>query len=186
MTARLASQTLEFPNVPLPASYRQIVVVREFNAPRKLVFTAWTEPEHMAQWLGCHRSTLVACKVDFRVRGTYKFIIRASDGTEHTHAGVYREISPPDRLVYTENYFGPAYQSDEALVTATFVDRFERTELTLTILHKSAEDRDRHLGSGFESGMAQTLDRFAKHLRTMSPRRGSPTKSQPISALSRM
>lgn len=163
MDARVESRMA----LTLPSA-REIAFTREFDAPRRLVFQAWTEPEHMARWFGCNDSTLIACEVDLRVHGAYRIVMAGPDGAEHTLTGFYCEITRPERLVYTESYIGPAYQSAEVLVTATFVEQAGRTRLTCTILHKSAEDRARHLGTGFEVGMAEMLDRLASHLPTMA------------------
>lgn len=149
-------------------SDREIVISREFDAPRQKVFEAWTNPKHVKQWYGCDVSTLIACEIDLRVNGAYRYVLRMSDGVECTMQGVYLEIVRPDRLVYTERFISQNFQSNEAFVTVTFVERDGMTRLTSTILYGSAEDRDTHLNSGVEKGAAQTLDRLEQHLRTMA------------------
>lgn len=146
----------------------EIVLEREFAAPRRKVFEAWTNPDHVKQWYGCGVTTLIECRIDLRVQGTYRYVLRMPDGAECTMTGVYLEIVRPDRLVYTERFISGDLQSNEAYVTVTFAERDGRTRLTSTILHKSPEDRDRTLNSGVETGAATTLDRLEQHLQTMA------------------
>lgn len=147
-------------------SDREIVLTRVFNAPRHLVFDAWTKPEHMQHWYGCNFATLRLCEIDLRPGGAYRFVMHAN-GADHTMKGVYREIVRPDRLIYTEGYVTEGFASHEALVTVAFVERDGKTTLTSTILHGSREDRDAHLKSGMERGAAETLNRLEEHLQTM-------------------
>jgi uncharacterized protein YndB with AHSA1/START domain len=149
-------------------SDREIVLTRVFNAPRHLVFEAWTNPEHVKQWYGCSIMTLPICEIDLRVGGAYRYVMRAPDGADHTMRGVYREILPPDRLVYTEQYVAPGFTSNEALVTVIFAEHDGMTTLTSTVLHQSREDRDGHLKSGMETGAAAVYDRLAEHLTAMA------------------
>jgi uncharacterized protein YndB with AHSA1/START domain len=148
-------------------SNREIVISREFDAPRRRVFEAWTNPEHVKQWYGCGDSHLVSCEIDLRVGGEYRYVLLGPDGGEHTMTGKYLEIVRPDRLVYTERYVSEQFESDEAFVTVTFAERDGRTKLISTVLHKTAENRDMHLNSGVEAGAALTLDRLESHLQTM-------------------
>ena len=85
-------------------SDREILMTRVFDAPRRLVFEAWTKPEHVRRWYGCAAVTLEVCEIDLRVGGAYRYTLRGPDGVTHTMQGVYREIAPPGRLVYTEQY----------------------------------------------------------------------------------
>jgi uncharacterized protein YndB with AHSA1/START domain len=148
-------------------SDREFALTRVFDAPRRLVFEAWTKPEHMRHWYGCSASTLVACEIDLRVGGAYRFVMRAG-GAEHTMKGVYREIVRPSRLVYTQVFESESFTSSEALMTVTFVEHDGKTTLTGTVLHQSTADRDAHLGSNVESGAIETFDRLEQHLRTMA------------------
>lgn len=149
-------------------SDREIVLVRTFNAPRRLVFAAMTEPKHVRQWYGSEAMTLVVCEIDLRVGGAYRFTMRAPDGVHHTMQGTYREISPPDRIVFTEGYVTEGFSSGEALVTSVFTEAGGRTTLTATVLHTSRENRDGHLSSGMETGAGAAYDRLAAHLATMA------------------
>jgi uncharacterized protein YndB with AHSA1/START domain len=149
-------------------SDREIVLIRAFAAPRRLVFEAWTKPEHVKRWYGCRAFALTVCEIDLRVGGAYRYTMRAPDGVTHTMRGVYREIVPPGRLVYTEQYVTPGFTSNEALVTVIFAEHDGMTTLTSTVLHKSKEDRDGHLNSGVEAGAGETLDRLAELLATLA------------------
>jgi len=146
----------------------EIVISREFNAPRRHVFEAWTNPEHVKQWYGCDVVTLTTCEIDLRVQGTYRYVLRMPDGAECMMTGTYLEIVRPNRLVYTERFVAPGVASGEAFVTVTFTERDGRTRMTSTILHANAGDRDRSLNSGVEKGAGQTLDRLESHLQTMA------------------
>ena len=149
-------------------SDREIVLSRVFNAPRRLVFEAWTNPEHVKQWYGCSIMTLPICEIDLRVGGTYRYVMRDPGGMNHTMQGVYREITPPARLVYTERYVTEGFTSNDALVTVLFAEHDGMTTLTSTILHQSKADRDAHLGTGMEKGAAEVYDRLAAHIEAMA------------------
>jgi uncharacterized protein YndB with AHSA1/START domain len=142
-------------------SDREIVLTRVFNAPRRLLFEAWTNPEHVKQWYGCSIMTLPICEIDLRVGGAYRYVMRDPGGVNHTMQGVYREITPPARLVYTERYVTEGFTSNDALVTVLFAEHDGMTTLTSTILHQSKADRDGHIATGMEAGAAETLDRLA-------------------------
>jgi len=163
MLARTAySMTLLLP------SDREIVLIRVFDAPRRLVFDAWTRPEHVIRWYGCGELALAACEIDLRAGGAYRHTLLAPSGVTHTIKGVYREISPPGRLVYTEQYATQGFTSGEALVTVLLAEHAGMTTLTSTIVHASKADRDRHLAAGFEQGAGETLDRLARHVARMA------------------
>ena len=151
----------------LPSDW-EIVLTRVFDAPRRLVFEAWTNPEHVKQWYGCSIMTLPICEIDLRVGGAYCYVMRAPDGVDHTMQGVYREITPPARLVYTERYVTEGFTSNDALVTVLFAEHDGMTTLTSTILHQSSVDRDAHLGTGMEKGAAEVYDRLAAHIESMA------------------
>ena len=146
-------------------SDRELVITRVFDAPRLLVFEAWTKPEHLMRWYGCSSSRLLACEIDLRPGGAYRFVMRIAGDQEHTMSGVYREIVPPARLVYTELFNDDP--DKEALVTFTLAERGGRTTMTSTIRYRSAEDRDAVLKFGVEKGAAETLERLEEYLRTM-------------------
>jgi uncharacterized protein YndB with AHSA1/START domain len=145
----------------------EIVLTRTFNAPRHLVFKAMTSAEHVRRWYGCDAFKLTVCEIDLRVGGAYQFTMRAPDGVDHTIKGTYREVNPPERIVFTEGYVTTGFTSDEAITTSTFVEYDGQTTLTITILHKSRENRDMHLGSGMENGAGEAYNRLAELLETM-------------------
>ncbi|MGH9629225.1 MAG: SRPBCC family protein, partial [Bryobacteraceae bacterium] len=153
--------------VTLPSD-REIAFTRIFESPRPLLFEAWTKPEHVRQWWGCSGSTLTVCEIDLRPSGAWRFVLRMPDGSEHPFKGVYREIVPPERLVYTECYDQPAIGSPEWLTTITFEELDGKTKLTSSILHNSIEARDGHLQSGMETGMVHQLNSLREHVALMA------------------
>src|SRR5262245_18615666 len=100
----------------------EILISRWFNAPRELLFEAITRPEHVRNWYGCDAMTMVVCEIDLRVGGKWRYVLRMPDGAEHGFHGEYREITPPSRLVSTENYepIGPGH---EVLATVTLEEK---------------------------------------------------------------
>jgi uncharacterized protein YndB with AHSA1/START domain len=146
----------------------EIAMTREFDAPRHLVFDAMTRPEHVRRWFGCDAFTLPICEIDLRVGGAYRFVMRSPDGSESTLQGVYREIVRPERVVFVERILMPGFTSDEYQVTSTFDEISSGTRLTTTILHNSKANRDGHLNSGIEKGVAPAYDRLAELVATMA------------------
>jgi uncharacterized protein YndB with AHSA1/START domain len=146
----------------------EIAMTREFDAPRHLVFDAMTRPEHVRRWFGCEAFTLPICEIDLRVGGAYRFVMRTPDGHESTLQGIYREIVRPERVVFVERILMPGFTSDEYQVTTTFDEIGSSTRLTTTILHASKENRDGHLYSGIEKGVAPAYDRLAEVVATMA------------------
>lgn len=142
-------------------SDREIAMTRVFDAPRDLVFDAYTKPDLLQLWLGPPGWSLAVCEVDLKVGGTYRFVWRGSDGTEMGLRGVYREIAPPERLVSTETFDDPWYPG-EAVSTLVLTKQGGRTSLTNTILYESKEIRDGVLQSSMEHGVAATYDRLAE------------------------
>ena len=142
---------------------RAIVMTRDVNAPRRLVFEAFTKPELLRQWLlGPPGWSMPVCEIDLRVGGTYRNVWRRdSDGTEMGMGGVYREIVPQERIVSTE-VFDKAWYSGEALGTLVLSEQGGITTITQTVLYQSREARDGVLKSGMESGVAASYDRLAK------------------------
>ena len=144
---------------------REILMTRVFDAPRQLVFDVWTNPEHLPHWLlGPEGWTMPVCEVDLRPGGAWHFVWRRSDGTEMEMRGVYREITPPERLVSTESWGG---SWPETVNTLTLVENDGKTTVTLTILYPSKEARAAALQTGMKDGVAMSFDRLAECLRTM-------------------
>ena len=146
-------------------SDREIVVTRVFNAPRRLVFEAWTNPEHLPHWmLGPEGWTMPVCEIELRVGGAWHFVWRRADGTEMGMRGLYQEIMPPERLVTTESWGGDWPETRNTLVLS---EANGLTTMTLTILYPSKEARDRALGTGMKEGMTRSFDRLADCLQKL-------------------
>lgn len=144
-------------------SDREIAVTRVFDAPRRLIFEAWTKPEHLPHWmLGPKGWTMPVCEIDLRPGGAWHFVWRRSDGTEMGMRGVYREIAPPERLVSTESWGG---DWPETINTLILSEEDGKTTMTLTILYPSKEARDAAFKTGMKEGMAESFDRLAEYLR---------------------
>ena len=140
---------------------RTLVLSRVFDAPRVLVYKAWTEPEHLARWWGPRGFTLITYKADVRVGGSYRFGMRSPENTEHWAHGIYREVVPPERLVMTHAWEYPdGKPKHETIMTLTFVEQGEKTKLTLKqTLFESVNARDLHRG-----GWSSTLDMLGEYL----------------------
>ena len=154
-------------------SDREIVMTRVFDAPRKLVFDAWTKPDLLKRWLlGPPGWTMVVCEIDLKVGGAYRYVWRRdSNGTQMGMGGVYREIVVPERIVATEK-FDEAWYPGDAVGTIDLVEQGGRTTLTQTLLYESREARDAVLASPMEQGVAASLDRLAELLAS-TPARGA-------------
>lgn len=149
-------------------SDREIVATRVFHAPRRLVFEAWTKPEHVKRWYGGYRSmTLPVCEIDLRVGGTWRYVLDdPSNGTDLGFSGEYREIVQPERLVSTERYEWIA--NSDHIVTLTLTEQDGKTTLHLHVQYPSVEQRDGDLQSGMEVGMRETLNRLEELLISMA------------------
>jgi uncharacterized protein YndB with AHSA1/START domain len=147
--------------VTTPAD-REIVMTRVFDAPRELVFDAFTKPEIVKRWLlGPDGWSLAACDIELRVGGGFRYVWRNdADGQEFVVSGVYTEITRPARVVHTEQFDDPAYPG-ESVETWTFDERDGLTTLTMTLAYESTEARNRALESGMEQGTAACYDRLA-------------------------
>jgi uncharacterized protein YndB with AHSA1/START domain len=142
----------------------EIVMTREFNAKRKLVFDALTKPELVSRWLlGPPDWTMPICEIDLRAGGAYRYVWRHASGKEMGLSGVYREVKAPARIVCTEKFDQPWYPG-EVLDITTLEEKAGRTTLTLTILCDSKETRDVMLKSGMERGVAMSYDRLEELL----------------------
>ena len=149
-------------------SDREIVFTRAFDAPRALIWEAWTDPKHVANWYGCSVMTLAVCEIDLRVGGAYRFVMRGPDGMDYPMSGVYREIAKPERLVYTERFNDDP--NKESLITFTLEERAGRTTMRSTAVYSSAAAVQAVLKMGMEQGAAQSLDRLEEIVRTMVAR----------------
>jgi uncharacterized protein YndB with AHSA1/START domain len=141
-------------------SDREIAMTRVFDAPRSMVFDAWTKPELLKRWLGARNGwTLAVCEIDLRVGGTYRYVWRKDNGIEMGMRGEYREIVRPERLVCTE-VFDDKWYEGEALDTMVLTERDGKTTLTTTVLYDSKEARDGVLQSPMATGVAESYDRL--------------------------
>jgi uncharacterized protein YndB with AHSA1/START domain len=152
MTAETSSGTA---TVTLPTD-EQILITREFNAPRDLVYRAWTEPDLVRQWWTAKRGEATQIEIDLRVGGRWRYVMTAEGGFEVAFHGEYREIVPNERIVSTEVYEG--FPEGEALNTITFIEEDGRTTLEILVQHTSREHRDAHIESGMEDGMQDAMD----------------------------
>jgi uncharacterized protein YndB with AHSA1/START domain len=141
--------------VTLPTD-TQILITREFDAPKHLVYKAWTTPELIKRWWSGDRGEVTIAEVDLRVGGTWRYVMVANGGFEVAFHGEYREIVPNERIVSTEVYEG--VPTAEAVNTATFTEKDGRTTLTILVQHSSQEHRDAHINSGMEGGMQEAMD----------------------------
>jgi uncharacterized protein YndB with AHSA1/START domain len=144
---------------------RGIVIMRIFDAPRQLVFDAYTNPELVKKWLlGPDGWSMPVCEIDLRVGGKYRYVWKSNtDGREMGMGGVYREVLAPERIVATE-LFDEAWYPGEAVDTMVLVERSGKTTLTQTIIYNSRETRDAVLKSPMQYGMAMSFDRLEHFL----------------------
>jgi len=140
----------------------QILITREFDAPKHLVYKAWTTPELVRRWWHAKRGEVTVAEIDLRVGGKWRYVMVADDGFEVGFHGEYREIVPNERIVSTEIYEGlPEGVSEEegaTVNTATFTEIDGRTTLTLLIQATSKISRDAIIDSGMEAGLQDALD----------------------------
>jgi len=148
-------------------SDREIALTRAFDAPRRVVFDAFTKPELIKRWLlGPDGWTMPVCEVDLRAGGRYRYVWhKASTGHEMGVSGTFREVAPPERIVHTEK-FDEAWYEGEAVITTTFEEKAGKTTVIMTMLHQSREIRDAILKTGMERGVARSYDRLEEILAT--------------------
>jgi uncharacterized protein YndB with AHSA1/START domain len=144
--------------VTLPTD-EQILITREFDAPKHLVFKAFTAPELVKQWWHANRGEMTVAEIDLRPGGRWRYVAVADGGMEVGFHGEYREIVPNERVVSTEAYEGiPDPDANATLNTATFTEADGRTTLTILVEAPSKEVRDAMIESGMEAGMQDALD----------------------------
>src|ERR1700704_606307 len=144
--------------VSLPTD-EQILITREFDAPKHLVYKAWTTPELVKRWWHANRGEVTIAEIDLRVGGMWRYVSVTPDGIEAGFHGEYQEIAPDERLVSTEVYEGiPDAEEHAALNTLTLTELDGRTTLTVLVEHPTRIGRDGHLNAGMESGMQDALD----------------------------
>jgi uncharacterized protein YndB with AHSA1/START domain len=143
--------------VTLPTD-EQILITREFDAPKHLVYKAWTTPELVTRWWSGQRGKMTIAEIDLRVGGMWRYVMIAEGGFEVAFHGEYREIVSNERIVMTDVY--EAMPDGEALVTVTFTENDGRTVLTLLMQLASKEARDAVINSGMEAGVQESWDRL--------------------------
>jgi len=144
--------------VTLPTD-EQILITREFDAPKHLVYKAWTTPELVKRWWNAKRGEVTIAEIDLQVGGTWRYVMVTEDGFEVGFHGEYREIVPNERIVTTEVYEGvPEGDEGAVLNTLTFTEADGRTTLTNLVQAPSREVRDAIIDSGMEAGMQDAMD----------------------------
>jgi uncharacterized protein YndB with AHSA1/START domain len=158
---RVGNQTTSRSAVVTLPNDTQILITRQFAAPKHLVYRTWTEPELIKRWWSGDRGDVTSIDVDLRIGGEWRYVmvVRCGtdfDGTEVAFHGEYREIVPNERIVSTEVYEGAP--DGEAVNTVTFVETDGRTTLSVLVQHSCKEHRDAHVDSGMEGGLQEALD----------------------------
>jgi uncharacterized protein YndB with AHSA1/START domain len=152
-------------NGVVDTSDREIATTRLLDAPRELVWKAWTDPRHVAQWWGPNGFTNTIAEMDVRPGGIWRFIMHGPDGTNYPNRIAFIEVTPPERLVYVH---GDEAEPDQFHVTVTFEKEGSKTKLTMRSLFKTKADRDHVVEKyGAVEGMQQTLGRLTAYLPTM-------------------
>jgi len=141
--------------VTLPSD-QEILIERDFDAPKDLLYTAYTSPELVKRWWAGQRGEVTECEIDLRVGGQWRYVMLAHGQFEVAFHGEYREIVPNERIVSTEVYEGAP--EAPALATTTFTEAGGRTTLAILVRHTSQENRDAHLNSGMGAGTNESLD----------------------------
>jgi uncharacterized protein YndB with AHSA1/START domain len=144
---------------------QDVVISRVFDAPRDLVFKACTGPELISQWWGPKAFTTTVDAMDVRPGGTWRYVQRGAGGEDYGFHGVYHDVTPPERLIYTFEF--EPMPGHVALDTVTLEDLDGRTKVTDRVVYQTVEDRDGTLQSGMEEGMNETMDRFTELVEEM-------------------
>jgi uncharacterized protein YndB with AHSA1/START domain len=147
--------------IDVESAQRELVITRIFDAPRPLVFQAWTEPDRVARWWGPQGFTTLYCDMDVRPGGAFRVCMRSPEGAEHWKQGVYREVVEPERLVFTFAWEdAEGRPGHETVVTVTFAELAGKTKLTLHQgVFETVAASDEH-----QRGWTSTLQRFAEYL----------------------
>lgn len=138
-----------------------VIMTRVFDAPRELVYEAFSNPELLKRWFGPHGWSLETCDVDHRVGGGFRFMLVGPEGHRMGMRGTYLEITPPEKSVHRETFDD---YPGESIVSAVFTEKNGKTTMTATVTYSSKEVRDAVIASGMEHGAAETYDRLAELL----------------------
>jgi uncharacterized protein YndB with AHSA1/START domain len=153
-----------------PIVEREITLVRTFDAPRELVFRMWTDAKHLAQWWGPHHFDNPVCEADARPGGKILIHMRGPDGNAHVMDGVYREITPPTRIVFTTSVDDGGVRLLEGHNVVTFEEHDGKTRLTLQAKVSGFTELTRMMVGGFEAGWTQSLEKFEALVAKISSR----------------
>ena len=151
--------------VTLPTD-TQILITREFDAPRHLVYRAYTTPALIKRWWSGDRGEVTSVEVDLRVGGSWRYVMIANGGFEVAFHGEYQEIVPDERIVTTDIFEG--MPDAPALTTTTFDESEGRTTLSMLVQHSCQEHRDGHINSGMEGGMQEAMDHLEQVARSLA------------------
>ena len=136
-------------------------MVRVFDAPRRMVFDAFTKCEFLTRWFGPRGWSLVECQSDFRPGGSYRFVLGGPNGERMGMRGAVREVARPERVVHSESFDD---YPGESLVTTTFIEERGKTTVTIVVQYESKQIRDAVVASGMEHGAAESYDKLAEYL----------------------
>ncbi|HMJ08565.1 MAG TPA: SRPBCC domain-containing protein [Pyrinomonadaceae bacterium] len=153
------------------AGSNELVITREFDAPRELLYEVWTKPEHIEKWWGPRGFTTRVTSMDLRAGGKWNYVMIGPDGMEYPVHGLFSEVTPPERIVTTDEFgddydeIMPGVDLPKGLVaTAVFDDLGKRSRLTITIAHATPEDRRKHEEMGVIAGWNSSLDKMDEYL----------------------
>ena len=144
----------------------QILITREFDAPRELVWRAYTEPDLVRRWWHANRGEMTICDIDLRVGGSWRYVMATPEGFEVAFHGEYRELVPHERIVTTEVY--EPVPDAEAVDTVEFSEVDGRTTITMVVQHQRKEFRDMHVESGMEDGLQDALNLLEQVAQSLS------------------
>jgi uncharacterized protein YndB with AHSA1/START domain len=145
--------------VTIPSDH-EIVITRVFDAPRAIVFEAWTKAEHVVHWWDPSGAPLSVCEIDLRPNGAFRFVNAGPEGAKYPFTGIYREIAPPERLVFTA-------QNSSSGATLIFSEHEGKTTLTMTMKCASKDERDALLKMKVDVGTSRTLDNLDEYLTSL-------------------
>ncbi len=153
-------------DIAVPPGKQEVVITRTFDAPRALVFKAFTDPELIPKWWGPRGHTTTVDEMDVKPGGVWRFVDHDAEGNENAFHGVYHEIVAPERLVNTFEWEG--LPGHVLLETVTFEGHDGKTKVTDTSVFQTLEDRDGMVANGMERGARESMDRLAKLLGAMA------------------
>lgn len=147
-------------------SEREIVLSRSFDAPRRMVFDAFTKPELLVRWYGANGWQLVVCEIELRIGGTWRYVSEGPHGATMGQSGTYLEVTPPERLIATELFDDQSYPG-ETTITHEFIEHDERTTVTTTLLYATPVGREIVLGYPMARGVSESYERLSVVLADM-------------------